>query len=302
MVSWCCGDDEDPRKPGGPQCLHCLLPQWDKVLEEAAADQGKQLPTQQELLAHALGALPREVEVLEVQEAAGLDLQRLMQAWGVIVRNYRDHLATCCESQDEMETARSPPRLSDLANYDAVFAPSKSPEQQAADAKGDTFQIKQSPYGRGAALRLVTAQGLKRLCKPTDEGVVKIYLGVAFRSVGLVDVPPFASRKSRQHQIGKTNHRAAQLQSCGFDHVVPTDSTEELPLRIYWVPGAALPLASVSLRIHCPCSICFEQKLIEEGCRCPSGHFTCWDCFQSLLEMANQPDATRRQVDARPGP
>jgi hypothetical protein len=195
--------------------------------------------------------------------------------------------------------ASSPPQLDDMSNFDVVFRPAT--KGQGAPGAGRAFVPKATPYGQGIPLRLATLANVQRI-QPDDGGSVEVLVGVAFRHAALKETPPFvgSSRsgqtKKRMEAQQKANIRALKLQETGLDHVIPAESTAEQALRIYWVAGAAVPLASVLMRLHLKCGICLEQKLKQEGCQCSRGHFFCWGCFEMLLNNAKQPGATERMV------
>lgn len=289
-VSWICGAD-DPRTTAAP-CLHCCLDAWDTALR----DEGRpQLPEQSELLDHALKWLPSELEVERVAAVAAAPVHAMSEAALRIMQAYRDHLHACSESGAPVEEMQAsiPPRLDDMSNFDVVFRPILAGHPLS-------FPMKATPYGQGVALRCVTVANLQRI-QPDDSGSVEVLLGLAFRHKALEDTPPFLGRHSgsKSKKAAKANRMAMQLQGAGLDHVVPADSTAEHALRIYWMAGAAVPLASVVLRVHRPCGICLEHKLGREGCQCSQGHFLCWDCFEMLLDSAKQPDVPQRMVRPR---
>ena len=300
-VSWTCGED-DPRESAAP-CLHCRLQEWDSALHGGEGGGGApphELPGQAELLEHALKSLPEDLEVERVDELPEPPLRTVVDAARRITHAYRDHLHACCENGESvvgMEASScSPPRLDDMSNFDIVFRPVAASQGQQARV----FTTKATPYGQGIPLRLVTVGNLQRI-QPDNGGGVEVLLGLAFRHAALRGSPPFMGRskgtsKKKTAAQAKANRKALQLQAAGMDHTVPEESTTEHPTRIYWVAGAAVPLATVVLRLHMKCGICLDHKLTQEGCQCSRGHFFCWDCFGMLLESAKEPDATKRMV------
>jgi hypothetical protein len=93
----------------------------------------------------------------------------------------------------------------------------------------------------------------------------------------------------------EANKTALRQQACGYDCVIPAG--HNVHQCIYWVPGSAVLLAAMELRMTKRCEICIDDKLPDEGCECTAGHFVCWDCFDQNVRAAKEVEATRRTVD-----
>jgi len=325
-VSWVCGEEEDPRGEGAPPCIGCILPRWDAALKAAddASRQHKDATTEEAaaavaamakppalevLLQRALDALPEGIEVEERLLSAGdgdggVKVQPLRRAWRTILQSYRDALRGCYDNSTRDIPVRDPPSLADLARFDVVF----TPETDSKVARLGFPPMSFTPYGQGQMLWLMTPGSVRRACEKTvgAEGLVRIQLGVAFSHHPLTGVPPFVATNGRANEkMRKAANKASRQQvACGFDCVesrggkaATGDGDVGGPARrIYWVPGAAVPLAVLTLRLHRQCTICLDHHLRVDGCVCPADHFLCWDCMQAMVDAARSADATRRQV------
>ena len=55
--------------------------------------------------------------------------------------------------------------------------------------------------------------------------------------------------------------------------------------RIYWGPGALVPMGVLSVKLHVPCGICGDSFTESEGFFCANKHFICWEnCFDAYVK------------------
>uniref|UniRef100_A0A061RI72 Putative CHCC zinc finger domain-containing protein n=1 Tax=Tetraselmis sp. GSL018 TaxID=582737 RepID=A0A061RI72_9CHLO len=301
---WLCGSDPDPRNSEDSECLGCLYSAWKAVQDRGVVA----TPSVQDIIDHILRSVPEDMEVVRCFTNGSARLDHLCDAWRKIAVQYIDYLKICFHNDEPLGSApRNPPLLTDMSNFDVVFQPFDI--EVDFDSEGQKPFRWQSPhknvtrYGNGVEMAIMTAESLEARCTPvTDSGEVQVLAGVAFRNNPLVGIPSFGSGKRAVRRSGKhagvAEKRANQLMCSGYDCVVPLDSTEKEPIRIYWHSGVMVFPVSLVLRFFRQCVICLERCGRSAGCQCGDGHFVCWDCFEAMAENAMSPDATRRQVDA----
>ena len=65
------------------------------------------------------------------------------------------------------------------------------------------------------------------------------------------------------------------------------------------MPGAVVPLRTLTLQFHKTCAICLDDEFdADGGCKCSGdGHFLCWPCLERYVDDAHTVDAIKRTVD-----
>eukprot|EP00808_Paulinella_micropora_P014223 g76759.t1 len=144
----------------------------------------------------------------------------------------------------------------------------------------------------GVKLSLLSMAELGSCAPNSNTGYLSVCVGAGFRNCPLQG-PPFLSSLSAKTKP-KHNKQANQKQKAyldqGYDcadvvegrqNAAPSDSPSQ---RVFWVPGAALPLLVLKLRIHEKCQICGELFFAcdpQQGSTCTQGHFVCGrDCLK----------------------
>jgi len=308
-MSWTCGEEADPRDRSH-LCAECLLPTWRLLLSEPPP-----VLEFKQLQMHAVADLDERYFQLE-RDLAGTDLvkgwrERLIEAQRKIVSTNCDLLRGKIDNSELWERSADPPRLSETLSFDAVFW------YLEQDAKPDeatipkAFEPRITPYGTGTALLPLTMDNLKNR-KPSDDLTLRVCVGVAFRFAALTDAAPFTKgeagkqraraprneeerrraqakeeKKKRAQADGlkKANRLARQAMQKGFDYVLPcTDKDEYDALRIYWQPGAVVPLCILKLQIHRSCGACGESRFGPTDGSPAEGHeFLCWGCRRDCI-------------------
>jgi hypothetical protein len=183
--------------------------------------------------------------------------------------------------------------LVDLKFYETVFALPDS-EFLVDDTAGACFEAVDTEYGRGCKLVKLDPVVLNS-CKPDSEGFIHMIVGTAFRNNALTGCEPFTASLNNQ---GKkhANKVSSGFKKAGYDCVQIKDKVNE---KVYWVPGACIPLAKVTMRVHeyQPCIICFDNCLTKDGYACSQKHFLCWECFEYQVNDALKPDYEGKTVN-----
>jgi len=345
-VTWMCGKEADPRDRSH-LCAECLLPAWKLVLNEPSP-----VLDFEQLRVHAVANLDARFFQLE-RDLADTSLvkgwrERLIQVQRNIVNIHCDLLQGCIDNGELWEERADPPNLSKTSSFEAVFW------HVEEDANGDeaairkAFEPRITPYGMGTAVLPLTLDNLK--CRTSsDDLTLRVCVGMAFRFKSLVGAEPFMARsmsKTRApknaRQGGKAQEREKKMKRAqqlaveranrlsqaamrkGFDHVLPCTNSDDDALRVYWQPGAVIPLCVVKLQIHRSCGacgssrfsprdgapadghdflcwgcrrdciICFESFAVGQGIECSSHgdrHFMCRECLQGHATHASHPDA-----------
>jgi hypothetical protein len=152
------------------------------------------------------------------------------------------------------------------------------------------------------------------LIKPSATGELVFYLGIAFRFLVLAGAQPFRvplhngqqnnkrMKKLREQADEMANKTLRACRATGFDCVdsqvkkdgILTPTGE----RLYWQPGAVIPLCKVTLKLQCQCTVCMEYLPTTDGLRCNSAHhLLCWNYFHAYINSAKEPDAVGQFVD-----
>jgi hypothetical protein len=149
---------------------------------------------------------------------------------------------------------------------------------------GSYFKAVDTVYGRGCKLIKLDGAGLAS-CKPDSEGLINIIVGIAFRNNALTDNEPFSANLNKKEKIN-ANKVSSAFKQAGYDCVQIKGNVDE---KVYWVPGACIPLGLVTMRFHKQCIICLDNCLGKDGYACSNKHFLCWECLEYQLKDAFQP-------------
>ncbi len=149
--------------------------------------------------------------------------------------------------------------------------------------------LEPSSYGRGVTVMLLTAENLRLAASAADD-TLSICVGIAHRTKVLRDVEKFSVGKNVK-AVQQANATASRYVVEGFSCVAVNRPAagKVITERVYWTPGAILPLAVVALKLPEVCQICFDSFAKHDGCRCANGHFLCWEgCFGGYVNSAAQ--------------
>jgi phage FluMu protein Com len=134
---------------------------------------------------------------------------------------------------------------------------------------------------------------------------VEIAIGVAFRFRVKLGLPPFRLEMNKvdKNEANKANKLSKAQIDAGFDCVKygELDADGGNPMdAVFWIPGTVLPLATVTLKLKYPCSICMDRFLASNVVSCEANHFVCFGCLESyaLSEQPGQDIASQKNVNA----
>ena len=321
QASWVCGTDTDPRtKDPFDCCKGCLFPLWDSMILEGKQDN----PTLtkdfavfvhdqfQSIVERKLIEMgQREVRFDRVSLLLN-DLKKHVEARTRILQGFKAAM-----QKDTARLSLPPPSLFDKGMgesfYDLVFKIPKSSNEAPNAFKQNFSNPSQSDYGHGAKLHLFSPDSLKMI-KPSVDGELVFYMGIAFRFRVLCDARPFRiptqnglqsgnhAKKLREQADEMANKTLRVQRAIGFDcvdcQVVEKDGIlSPTGQRLYWQSGAVIPLCKVILKLQCQCAVCMDYFPTSDGLRCNSAHFLCWGCFHDYVNNAKAPGAIGRYVD-----
>ena len=96
----------------------------------------------------------------------------------------------------------------------------------------------------------------------------------------------------------KANKLMQQHKAMGHDHCfLDPVSFDEPFARIYWVPGALVPLFRLDVAVRRTCAICLDHHAPRRGWLCSESHYLCHGCFYALVQNAELPDALAGATD-----
>jgi hypothetical protein len=320
-VSWLCGSDNDPRvletllladEKDVRLCKACIRPNWDEELSSQYNEE-----------------LGREF----YQNSWSL-VERSIKSLGFVVNCYmlngQTHLNKLFEARQSLLNETVQVQYEDstiqflnaplpFGSYEDLqknfrLVMSKLPPPDKNVRKNPTKQenkshdaailsrftvMKDTPYGRGVMLPLLSKANLATLTDDAD-GSIEYCVGVSF-SLSEAEVrPPFyveskkQSKKNEDIQKKKAKRTVDQLRVEGYDCIKMQDDATNLHDRsVYWVPGVTIPIAVVKMRIHIMCSVCRGSLLRNQGFLCSQEHFLCWDCFTDFAESARAPGSIK---------
>ncbi len=242
------------------------------------------------------------------------DLQKHLDARTRILQGYKEAM-----QKDNARLLLPPSSFFEKANrlvesqYDCVIKIPKSSNGTLNAIKQTFTTSSPSDYGHGAKFHILSTDSL-RLIKPSATGELVFYLGIAFRFLVLAGAQPFRvplhngqqnnkrMKKLREQADEMANKTLRACRATGFDCVdsqvkkdgILTPTGE----RLYWQPGAVIPLCKVTLKLQCQCTVCMEYLPTTDGLRCNSAHhLLCWNYFHAYINSAKEPDAVGQFVD-----
>jgi hypothetical protein len=306
-ISWTCGRDTDPRldPPGTLNCIACVILKWRNAIgvQHFVKFDAFEAVSRLAVVA-ALDTVHSEVVSNEVLTVSDLLYENHLKTRAAILKAYTDLLSRDSKSKLSLPPS-APGSVDDLSNYDIVYL--KTTERDTAKCSAEFMKKKDTRYGFGFKVHLLTRGNLMRE-KPSEDGILRICVGLAYRHRCLELTPQF--RASDEHADKKHSNRQMQLHKlCGFDcadihkagMVRPDvdDAAPPTPLaRLYWHDYAVIPLCVADLKLHKMCAICSDFFCEGEGICCSRGHMVCWgECFYPFVAAAAAPDAGAGLVD-----
>ena len=304
-VRWDCGDDVDPRSDRTKACAQCVLQQWQAArpapadapvdeLQRARKAQQMQWVVEQ-LRSFAEAQIPNAIEVHELP-VLERRLRGLAGAHEMLLKIGCDLLQSKITNDELWEAEKAaPPMLSDLGCFDVVFCP-LTPAQNDEVRVNQRFAQRDTNYGLGASMLLLTADNLKQINKDNlvDQNL-RICVGVAFRFSALKETKPFrkkppgqapqqggGKRKGKKtaptaesELVAKANKERQRQLVQGMDYVVPSEGRGQ---RIYWVNGAVVPLCVATIRLFHACGGCGKSFVWSDGGPATGHDFLCSGC------------------------
>ena len=306
VVRWTCGDENDPRSDRTKACAECVLHQWQAASVGAEPADELQLArkaqqmqwTIEQLRDFACKRIPDAIVVVQRQVSDQQQLG-LADAHQQLLRIGCDLLSTQIANEELWEADKAaPPTLSDFGCFDVVFCLLQEPGKDD-ERINRIFGQSDTVYGRGVQIFLLNAANLKKLGKSglaTDLSV-RICVGVAFRFSALDGTMPFRKKASTQQRKPKRKGQKGQISegdlaqkankmqqnalAGGKDYVVPfirDDPSAAENVRVYWVPGAVVPLCVATIQLFHECGVCRKSFVWSDGGPATQHDFLCAGC------------------------
>ena len=325
VVTWICGEDDPISGSDTEACLRCMKDKWAMALSQARETRGdnsgieKTGPSNGEHLeANALGSrlalLPERFKNRVIQSIPSsciqsramltvFDTNNLWAAYLDILSCNVDLLSNImANSADGGIELTPPPDVFDVnQSYDLVYcvlSERSNPEE--------SFKHTDTVYGFGAEAKVLSMGSLRLECQKSGHtGSLSICIAGALRYRTLTDTDPFRThtrtgkRKSKNavRDEAKARRLMQAYKRAGFDNVA-FNNEKRGHERVYWIPGAVIPLMKLDLQLFRTCGICRDSMLPSKGWVCPQMHFVCHSCFIMCIESALQPDCGTRIVDS----
>ena len=302
-VTWMCGKELDPRTRGVKAvdfCLPCVAPKWDDYIEEniPAHDLSLHEDCWRPLRDQVEAKVGSFVKIVNSRVLVS-EPQLHVDARTRIARSVLDALQTRIPGVELPPSAifLSAEELKSAA-YTWVLCRAQGTDQ----ATMETFRTPAATkFGQGVELEILTEAAVQDLfrAKAGAEGdSVDVCVGVVYSRKYLPTSDPFVAGSGKKNIINAQQviltHRTSDL----YDAVeyTPRAAANTAAGRKYlitWEPGAAVPLAVLTVQQKCECKVCFDSYSTSEGFVCPRkcGTFTCWDCLLRSYEMASQAGA-----------
>ena len=313
-VTWRCDSENDPRldPPGTLNCLACVIATWKRSSSnrEFTGTTSSILESFNGRISHRLESLSNVIvkDSLRVINLifGQLDLNQHLDSRRKLQKGYLDMLAVSKNSMKGKYTL-PPPQAGDpdfLLSYDLVFKEMKDSSVEVERESEQNMLRKQfassaiSKYGFGNRMFLLTEDSLRKQ-KPSNDGILRICVGLAFRHRCLEDTPQFRVGDTPA-EICKANQQAQLRMKAGYDCVDVTiagNGATGPSNRIYWYGMTAIPLQVVSLKLHSECSICGDYYAAGEGLCCSKKHLICWECLESYIGSVSAPGAIAGLID-----
>ena len=320
-VRWSCGKEVDPREDRTKACAECVLLQWRAAIASATPADELQLARTAQQMQWTIDQLREFVskQVPDAIEVRQLDVSEqrqrgLANAQLQLLDIGCDLLGTKIANDELWEAVKAaPPMLSDLGCYDVVFCALKELEKDE-ERINQRFGQTGTVYGMGTHMLLLNSANLEQCGKTGQagaDGSMRICVGVAFRFSALDGTKPFRKKpssnaprqdggKGRGKKKGpaaegdlvqKANRIAQNALAGGVDYVVPlipdTPRATENE-RIYWVPGAVVPLCVATIRLFHACGVCGKNFVWTDGGPVPGHEFVCSGCTRDCCICFDQ--------------
>ena len=168
-ISWKCGVDEDPRL-NNDRCQYCVYEKWEELINYKSCD-GEDVKLMEKFLAKTKESLKNyDNQAKFIDSDFMKDLNDHVICRPMIMRRYLDH------AKYKGALIDLPPIFSDDKLYVKVFVQIKAPKEE----EKPTFEQKPTLYGKGYEMTELTGLALSK-CKPDDNGLIHVLIGVAFR-------------------------------------------------------------------------------------------------------------------------
>ena len=311
-VTWLCGSENDPRldPPGALNCLACVIIMWRNASSNSQTTKSESdiLKSFRESIFQSLKSLPGliiqdSLKVIDLKLTSE-DFSEHFNSRKKLLKGYLDMLPM----SKEMKGKYTVPPLragedSFLQNYDLVFK-DMSDSNVMVDNENDQNRLKtqfrkliDTKYGFGNRLLLLTEDNLRKQ-KPSNDGILRICVGLAFRHSCLSDTPQFRIG-DKKNEVAQANKQSKIRMNLGYDCVdaAAAKGSSGPSARIYWYAMTSIPLQVVSVKLHSKCSICGDYYAAGEGLCCSKKHIVCWDCLDSYIESVAAPGALAGLID-----
>jgi hypothetical protein len=299
QVSWICGKMEDPRYWN---CRECHLAYWNKkiVCDEILFTK-KKLDSEpmndfERKLSQFVKHKINEIVPEELIKLSKIEIIKFLDARNKILKNYLNQQPWNASTSSQADHPFSFGSEDDFKKYHIVYSISNLNDTTNA---GTELQFKQfsrlqpTRFGFGHVLwRLNNVEELKSI--RTDDGILKLVVGVAFTSNILKSEPPFVENVLDENTEEAANKTMKQYIQKGYDCVSMDANTHEM---VYWTPYSVLPVLYCELKFQAECMICLYQHPFQGGIFCSNHHFLCWDCFELYIKASEAPDAPKRNFD-----
>lgn len=184
-------------------------------------------------------------------------------------------------------------------NFDIVFLEVPYDRKPDATTVCRRFNTSNTIYGQGVEAHLFQKELIHNLA--TSHGRVKLCVGLAYSKRMLCNELPWVVGNGSENVRKRANKMMHESRKKGYDCVeVNTADGKTLSKRVYWEPGAIIPISILELQLHTSCPVCWNYYARDSlnGAICSEGHFLCWDCFGEYLQSAKNDDAIKSYVDS----
>lgn len=304
-VSWTCAPGADPRLSPDFKCVGCVIPLWEQSLSQ---DLPAPLHCEAFLedMRSKISDIMREYEI-EYALPIETSLNKFLKSRQTVLKKF------CDQMRLGNAEVRDPPAvfgsLEDLAHYDLVFISARVKDKKGQMIPNDTETVRRlsqfltnrdgTIMGMGARLMLLSdASVLENL--DDEDGRIKVSVGIAFAYHQYPSNIPFRVTNEKSANK-KSNELAVKYMEQGYDHVsIHPDKLIKKGIfeKVYWQPGAVIPLSILCLKVKSICCICGESESRNDGYMCNQSHFVCFGCFKDYAQSASADDAIARCVDA----
>ena len=180
--------------------------------------------------------------------------------------------------------------------YDLVYLQIPAKNDPTPDGITKRFRPIDTIYGSGKQVSIFNKEAIEKLS--ASDGSVKFCLAMAFKCNMLTGEKPFVPNIANKDMLPLAIRKMNDFQKLGFDcveiegdGVEVKDSALQHSDRIYWLPGAIVPVSIVNIELNGVCQICMDPfpRKSKLGALCPDGHFLCYEnCFPHYLSSAEE--------------